>query len=221
MMAVSADLSMVNWNKRISHPHFVATLVWMAIFLCILVSSSVTILKHKAFETTAFDLGNMDQAVWNSIYGRFLPFTNWGEEGTRLAYHVDPILILISPPYLICSDPRTLLVLQTVIVALGAWPIYLLARERLGTNLATLAFPLAYLLFPALEAANMFDFHPTTLVAAFLPYAFLSLFGLQVLFLSLPTLAIILLSGHPQGYILEEFHYALPLCANPIDLESP
>lgn len=311
-----------------------AILVWMAIVLYILLFCFMTVLKHEAFETTAFDLGNMDQAVWNSIHGRFLPFTNWGEEGTRLAYHVDPILILISPLYLIYSDPRTLLVFQSVVVALGAWPIYLLARERLGTNLATLVFPLAYLLFPALQAANMFDFHPTTLVAGFLAYAFyflekrryphfflfsvlimackeempllivmlgiyalvlqrnwrvglttigvgvvwfivalyviiphynptgqspylgayshlaqgplgiiktaltdpiallqtlfvreklvylrnlftpvafLSLFGLQVLFLSLPTLAIILLSGDPQVYTLDKFHYAAPL----------
>jgi uncharacterized membrane protein len=324
----------MSWSRRIIHPQLIAALAWLAILLYILFFSYVTILKHEAFETTAFDLGNMDQAVWNSIRGRLLPFTNWGDEGTRLAYHVDPILILISPLYLIYSDPRTLLVFQSVVIALGAWPIYLLARERLGSSPAALVFPLAYLLFPALEAANMFDFHPTTLVAGLLPYAiysldkrkyalfflfsvlimackeempllivmlgicalilqrnwrvgfaaigvgviwfvvafyviipyfnpagqspyleayghvgegpfgilktaltdpstllqaifmrekliyvrdlftpiaFLSLFGPQVLFLCLPTLAIILLSGDPQVYTLEKFHYAAPL----------
>jgi len=45
----------------------------------------------------------------------------------------------------------------------------------------------------------------------FMPVAFLSLLGLQVLFLCLPTLAIILLSGDPQVYTLEKFHYAAPL----------
>ena len=162
----------MNWRGKTSDPRLTAALVWTAILLYIAFFSYVTVLKHEAFETTAFDLGNMDQAVWNSLRGRFLPFTNWGEEGTRLAYHVDPILVLISPLYLIYSDPRTLLVFQTVVVALGAWPIYLLSREKLGTSLCTVVFPLSYLLFPALQAANMFDFHPTTLVAGLLPYSF-------------------------------------------------
>lgn len=162
----------MDWRRKASDPRLLAAVVWTAILLYVVVFSFLTVLKHEAFETTAFDLGNMDQAVWNSLRGRLLPFTNWGEEGTRLAYHVDPILILISPLYLVYSDPRTLLVLQTVVVALGAWPIYLLARERLGTNPAVLVFPLSYLLYPALEAANMFDFHPTTLVAGLFPFAF-------------------------------------------------
>jgi uncharacterized membrane protein len=162
----------MDWRTKASDPRLMAALVWTAILLYIVIFSYLTVLEHVAFETTAFDLGNMDQAVWNSLRGRLLPFTNWGEEGTRLAYHVDPILVLISPLYLLYSDPRTLLVLQTVVVALGAWPIYLLSRERLGSNLGANVFPLAYLLFPALQAANMFDFHPTTLVAGLFPYAF-------------------------------------------------
>jgi len=132
----------------------------------------ITVLKHEAFQTTAFDLGNMDQAVWNSLHGRLLPFTNWGEEGTRLAYHVDPILVLISPLYLLYSDPKTLLVFQALVVALGALPLFWLAKEMLGESLVALVFPLVYLLFPALEAANMFDFHPTTIAPPLLLYAF-------------------------------------------------
>mgnify|MGYP001078325195 CR=1 FL=1 len=147
-------------------------LCWGMVLLYVALFSTLTILKHEAFQTTAFDLGNMDQAVWNSLHGRLLPFTNWGEEGTRLAYHVDPILILISPLYFIYSDPKTLLVFQTLIVALGALPLFWLAKEMFGESLVALVFPLVYLLFPALEAANLFDFHPTTLAASFLAYAF-------------------------------------------------
>ncbi len=147
-------------------------LFWGMVLLYMVLFSTLPILKHEAFQTTAFDLGNMDQAVWNCLHGRLLPFTNWGEEGTRLAYHVDPILILISPLYLLYSDPKSLLVFQTVVVALGALPIFWMAREQFGESLVTLVFPLVYLLFPALEAANMFDFHPTTLAASLLAYAF-------------------------------------------------
>jgi uncharacterized membrane protein len=160
------------WPNVLGHPRLVRGLLWGAITLYVLTFGIITVLKHEAFQTTAFDLGNMDQAVWNSLRGRFLPFTNWGEEGTRLAYHVDPILILISPLYLLYSDPKTLLVFQTLVVALGALPLFWLAKEIFGESLVTLVFPLVYLLFPALEAANMFDFHPTTIAAPLLLYAF-------------------------------------------------
>jgi uncharacterized membrane protein len=45
----------------------------------------------------------------------------------------------------------------------------------------------------------------------FAPVVFVSLMGVQVLFLLLPSLGIILLSGDPQVYTLEKFHYAAPL----------
>ncbi|HUW96574.1 MAG TPA: hypothetical protein VMW58_12375, partial [Anaerolineae bacterium] len=77
----------MDWGKKASDPRLMPALLGTAILLYVLVFSYLTVLKHEAFETTAFDLGNMDQAVWNSLRGRFLPFTNWGEEGTRLAYH--------------------------------------------------------------------------------------------------------------------------------------
>jgi len=160
------------WSNVLGHPHLVRGLLWGAIALYVLTFSMITVLKHEAFQTTAFDLGNMDQAVWNSLHGNLLPFTNRGEEGTRLAYHVDPILVLISPLYLLYSDPKTLLVFQTLVVALGALPLFWLAKEMFGENLVALVFPLVYLLFPALEAANLFDFHPTTIAAPLLLYAF-------------------------------------------------
>ncbi|MFQ6000037.1 MAG: DUF2079 domain-containing protein [Anaerolineae bacterium] len=159
-------------SSVMGHRWVVRGLFWGMVFLYIVLFSTLTVLKHEAFQTTAFDLGNMDQAVWNSLHGRLLPFTNWGEEGTRLAYHVDPILILISPLYFVYSDPKTLLVFQTLVVALGALPLFWLAKEIFGESLVALVFPLVYLLFPALEAANMFDFHPTTIAAPLLLYAF-------------------------------------------------
>lgn len=142
------------------------------IVLYMLVFGTLTILKHQAFQTTAFDLGTMDQAVWNTSQGRILAVTIQPGVSIRLAGHVEPILLLISLLYLLHSDPRVLLVLQTVVVALGALPIYLLARERLNNDLAALVFPLSFLLFPALQAANMFDFHGVTLAGSFLAFAF-------------------------------------------------
>jgi len=142
------------------------------VLLYVALFSTLTILKHEAFETTAFDLGNLDQAVWNTSHGRILRLTNIEGVDTRLAHHVEPILLPISLLYILYSGPQTLLILQTVVIALGAFPVFWLARERLKSDLAGLSFSTAFLLFPALEAANMFDFHAVTLAPSFLLFAF-------------------------------------------------
>jgi len=172
-------------TKRI-HIRTANLLLWAMVIAYVLFFSFVTLQKHAAYQTTAFDLGNMDQAVWGTLHGRLLPYTNWDTEGTRLGYHVDPILILLSPFYLLHAGAETLLVLQSLILALGAWPIYALSRRVFSravagapdagvgraAELPALVFAASYLLFPALEAANMFDFHPTALVAPLLAFAF-------------------------------------------------
>ena len=137
-----------------------------------------SVLRHQSLHSTGYDLGNVDQAVWNTIHGRPLRFTNWeGREDTfrvpsRLAMHVEPIYFLIAPLYWLWSDPRTLLILQATVVALGAWPAYRLARAATGSAYAGGVFAAVYLLFPALQGAVLFDFHAVTLAAATLLFAF-------------------------------------------------
>ena len=67
---------------------------------------------------------------------------------------------------------ETLLILQATVVALGAVPLFALARRlRLG-NWPALAFAVAYLLNPTVQAANWLEFHPVTLAPTFLMAAF-------------------------------------------------
>lgn len=134
--------------------------------------SAFAVQRHNAFLTTAFDLGNYDQAVWNTAHGRFFQLTNIPEVSSRLAHHVEPILLFIAPLYWLWSDPRVLLIVQAGTVMAGALPAYWLAARRLDDNWAALAFPLAWVLFPALEHALLFDFHAVTLAAGLLLFAF-------------------------------------------------
>jgi uncharacterized membrane protein len=147
-------------------------IIALLIVLYIAVFSALSVARHEAFETLAYDLGNYDQAVWNTIHGRPLRFTNVEGLTIRLAQHVEPILLPVSLFYLIYSNPKTLLILQTVIIALGAWPVYLLAQEKLQSEFGGIVFAAAYLLSPALEAANLYDFHAVSLAPTFLLWAF-------------------------------------------------
>jgi uncharacterized membrane protein len=138
------------------------------------------ILRYETFKATAFDLGNMDQVLWNTIHGRLFQFTNqavdWYGPPTRLAIHFEPIILPLSLLYAFHADPRILLVFQTLALASGALPVYLLTRKiipawpLLGALMAT-----AYLLSPALLGLNIFDFHPVALATPLLLYALLAL----------------------------------------------
>jgi uncharacterized membrane protein len=128
--------------------------------------------KQAAFQTAGFDLGIWDQKVWYILHGRpFLMTTQYGLE-VSLGDHVDPIVgLLLAPFYGLYSAPQTLIILQVILVSLGALPVYWLARSKLHGEAAGLVFAAVYLLFPALEAAVTFDFHGLTIAVPFLTYA--------------------------------------------------
>jgi len=72
--------------------------------------------------------------------------------------------------YGLYADPRVLLVLQSVLFAIGGVPIYWLARHRLG-KLWGVLFVSCYLSSPALTYASLFDFHSVALIEPVLSFA--------------------------------------------------
>jgi uncharacterized membrane protein len=139
---------------------FVGTFVWL------------TWLTHARFGTFGFDLGIFDQGVW--LLSRFQdPFVTI--RGLPLfGDHASYILVLVAPLYWIWADPRLLLVLQVLCLAIPAVSLYLIGTRRLGSPLAGLAVAAAYLAFPALQWAAIWSFHPETLAAGFLGLAALA-----------------------------------------------
>jgi uncharacterized membrane protein len=134
---------------------------------------SLSILRHRAFTTGRYDLGNMVQTVWNTAHGHFLQMTGGdGVQISRLAAHFDPILAAFAPLWWIWPSPEMLLVVQAIALALGALPVFWLARKHLGTERAGLAFGLVYLLYPATEWLALNEFHPVALACPLLLFAF-------------------------------------------------
>jgi uncharacterized membrane protein len=135
--------------------------------------AALSVLRHAAFLTGRFDLGNMVQAVWSTAHGHVLRMTDLhGGQISRLAAHVDPILVLFAPLWWIWPSPDLLLVVQAIAVGLGAIPVYLLARKHLPSPRAGLGFALAYLLYPATGWLTLNEFHPVALATPLLLFAF-------------------------------------------------
>ena len=190
----------------------------MAVAFTIVVNFHV-LYRHWEYHTDAFDLGNMDQAVWNTLHGHPFRFTNRGADDfgppTRLSIHVEPILLPLSLLYLIHSGPETLLVTQTLALALGAIPLFALCARRLPeAPFVGVALVAGYLLSPLLLGEALWDFHPVTLatpllIAAvlaldmrsygwFLAMAILAMATKEDIGLSVAILALILAAARPE-----------------------
>jgi uncharacterized membrane protein len=133
------------------------------------------VLDYVGFRSAGYDLGNNVQAIWNTAHGRLLETTEvYGEQIPRFGSHVDPVLVLFAPVWLIWSSPVILLVVQAALVSAGALPVFWLARKHLRSERAAAFFALAYLLYPATQW-NALDpnlgFHPVSLALPLLLYA--------------------------------------------------
>ena len=156
--------------RRIAGP---GPLLWGAMAAYAVGFSALSVLRHRAFQTGRFDLGNMVQAVWSTAHGHPLQVTGLrGDEISRLAAHFDPSLAAFAPLWLVWPSPDLLLVAQAVAVSLGALPVFWLARKHLDSQRAGLGFALAYLLYPPTQWLTLNEFHPVALACPLLLFAF-------------------------------------------------
>ena len=141
-----------------------------------------TLNRHDTLNSYAADLSLIDQPLWNTGPGPgyFMELTWETRQQPRLAEHFEPILVPLAAMFWLWDDVRLLLVAQTLALALGALPVFWIARHLFSQHLPTaqlvewsaLACALVYLLYPQLQAANIADFHADPFVVAPLLLAF-------------------------------------------------
>lgn len=175
-----------------NHTHGVIVSGFIAVY--ILYFTTASFMRFDNFYTGRFDLGNMAQTVWNTTQGNIFELTNPNETQTisRLAFHADFILVLIAPFYLLWSDPRMLLLIQTVVLGLGAYFVYKLSVHILKNKKIALIFSFCYLINPSVGYVNLYDFHAVSLATTFLLTSFYFLLQKKTLLFLLFTLLAVL-----------------------------
>ena len=137
------------------------------------------ILQHFSFHTLAWDLGIYDQAMWTTVFkGRLFYYTvelYFVPNGSFFGIHFAPALFLFLPFYAAVPRPETLLVLQSLSLALGALPVYLIGKLKITRSYGIL-FAACYLMYPLLQGVNCYDFH---IQALFPVLALFSLYYLE------------------------------------------
>jgi uncharacterized membrane protein len=137
--------------------------VWAAVF------GRLVVLRHERFGSQSFDLGIFDQAAWLVSRGGDLFITVRGLD--LLGHHANLGLFLLAPFYRVGAGPHFINLLQVASMALGAVPLFLLARERLGSPRLALVPAGAYLLHPALGFFAWEEFHPDVMAITPLLFA--------------------------------------------------
>ena len=161
-----------NHNNRNAIKSYLYLLLMIAVY--VIVMSYLSIIKFESFSASVYDLGIMIQTIWNTSNGWIL------QESINMGYpmmrfwmaHWEFIYIPIALIYKIFSSPYTILIVQSIVVSLGVFPIYWLAKEKLRNEIIAYVFSLSYLLYPAIQNANLCDIHGVTLAAPFLLFTF-------------------------------------------------
>ncbi len=119
--------------------------------------ATFALFRHWHFQSSAYDLGILDQALWH--YSRLeRPVNTISGYPHILAEHFHPILLLLVPLYWIAPRPETLLVAQAVLLAVSALPVHAFIRRRQSAPVA-LVLTAAYLSHWALQKTAARDFH--------------------------------------------------------------
>lgn len=128
------------------------------------VVSVYAINNYHALKTRTWDLAIYANVMYQSSHG--VPMgCSIMEGGYHNSAHFDPILLLLALFYRLYPHTEYLLVAQSVWCALGVLPAFLLGRHHLRSAWAGTAMAAVWVLNPALQGANLLDFHSLTLVA--------------------------------------------------------
>src|ERR1039458_5974280 len=109
----------------------------------------LSLLQYYTYGDPPFDLAIFDQGMW--LISHFhIPFVT--VMGRNLfGDHTSFVLLLVAPFYRLFPEPQGILVLQTLLLAAPAIPIYWLARKSIKSTWIATALVATYLLSPLIQ----------------------------------------------------------------------
>src|SRR3989338_11483692 len=93
-----------------------------AITLYVVVFGAISVWRYNNFSYNAMDLAILNKVFYNSAHGDL--FASSIHPPTYLADHLELVVLILLPVYALFQHPITLLLLQTLVLGLSAWPVY-------------------------------------------------------------------------------------------------
>ena len=138
-----------------------------------LILSFASSLRHFWFQSSSWDLGIFNQAIYlisqgQEPYSTFLGFHILGDHGALVLY---PLGLL----YKFFSSTYFLFFVQSFALSVSIYPLSRLSKKLKLSNQKTNASYLAFLLYPIIFNVNIFDFHPEVIAFPVVLDLFISL----------------------------------------------
>ncbi|TRZ71517.1 MAG: DUF2079 domain-containing protein [Actinobacteria bacterium] len=137
--------------------------------------SVTTVQIHRGLGTSAYDFGLYDQGIWLLSRGKTPFVTLMGRN--LFGDHTSFILVFVVPLMWLCTSTSMLFVVQSVVIACGAIPVYAYARKRLESDALGCAMACSYLLYPAVSWTNVENFHPDSFLGLLIGVALWAALG--------------------------------------------
>lgn len=129
----------------------------------------VTVRTQQGLGTSAFDFGLYDQGMWLLSRGKAPFVTLMGRN--LLGDHTSFVLLPFVPLYWFLRSTATLFVVQSIVIALGALPVFWYSRKALQSDLLGAVMAAVYLLHPAVGYTALENFHPDAFLGLFVGLA--------------------------------------------------
>jgi uncharacterized membrane protein len=147
--------------------------VWLVAVMMVgytVILSAASFAKYNAYGM-GFDLALYEQQIWNTANGRWFETSVFSFTNNALGVDLQLIEAPLAAAYALVPSIYTLLFLQSAALALGALPVYLMAREKLGSGLAGAGLGLVYLLYPVVVNTNLYELRLRSFAVAPLLFA--------------------------------------------------
>jgi len=148
--------------------------MWQAVFVAMVSVyvwklTEVTLDVHHGLGTSSYDVGLYQQGIWLLSQGKAPFVTLMGRN--LMGDHASLILLFVAPVYRLFPVAGTLFFIQSLVIGLGALPVFLAARRRLASEGMAVAMAACFLLHPAVGWTNRENFHPDAFLALFVGMA--------------------------------------------------
>ena len=150
---------------------------WLVCFVAIyaIASSILASIRYANFRYDTWDLSVFRQALWSTTRGRIL-FEAGDHElfGVQSFFQIHPSFMMfpLAGLYALAPSPFTLLILQSLLTALAAIPLFYLTRDITNSDRKALLTAGLYLLWAPILSSNLYDFH----LESFLPLELFTFF---------------------------------------------
>lgn len=144
--------------------------VWVGVALYTVVFTAMNWQLWFSLRLPHGDSAMYEEHLWNVLHGK--GFRSYLDQGLFFGEHIQVIHLLLIPLYLIWPSHLLLELCQSAILALGALPVYSIAKRHTGSQRAATCLAWAYLLYFPMHfldiSIDLKTFRPTALAVPIL-----------------------------------------------------